>query len=214
VILAAPVALLAAALLAAGVAGVVIDQVGRDDQGYVMSATETHSTGTYALVSETVTADVGGLNWGDALDDLVGDIEVRAGGDQPLFVGIGSADDIEAYLRGSSFEQLGDLTESSGTVVTGGTRPARPEAQGFWVAQASGTGDQTLRWDVADGDWRAVVMAPDAARGVSADVAVGAELPGLLALSLALLGGGALLLAASGVVLAMAVRTDADGARR
>jgi hypothetical protein len=213
VILAAPVALLAAALLAAGVAGVVIDQVGRNDQGFVMSTTEAHSTGTYALVSETVTTDVGGLNWSGALDDLVGDVEVRAGGDQPLFVGIGSAGDIDAYLRGSSFEQLGDLTESSGTVVTGGTRPAPPQAQDFWVAQSSGTGEQTLQWDVADGDWRAVVMTPDAAPGVSADVAVGAELPGLLPLSLALLGGGALLLAASGMALALAVRGNPRGAR-
>jgi hypothetical protein len=49
-------------------------------------------------------------------------------------------------------------------------------------------------------------MSPDATRGVRADMAVGAELPGLLSLGLGLTVAGALLLAASALILAAAVR--------
>ena len=57
-----------------------------------------------------------------------------------------------------------------------------------------------------DGDWRAVVMAADGSRGVDAQLAVGAELPALLGLSLGLAGGGVLLLAVGGALLVFAVR--------
>ena len=38
-------------------------------------------------------------------------------------------------------------------------RPAAPPgAQTFWVASATGSGEQTLKWKPEDGNWRAVVM--------------------------------------------------------
>jgi hypothetical protein len=65
----------------------------------------------------------------------------------------------------------------------------------------------TGRWDVQDGDWRAVVMATDASRGVDARVTAGAEVRALLGISLGLAGAGLVLLALGGVVLALAVRS-------
>jgi hypothetical protein len=199
-------ALLAAGLLSAGIAGLVVDQTQRDGQGYVMTPAQTYSTGTYALVSETARVDVRGPDWGDVVDDLVGDVKVRSVSDAAVFVGIGPADAVAGYLAGVPHEQLGDLADATGTVVAGADRPAAPQDQPFWVASTSGAGEQTLRWNVQDGDWRAVVMAADGTRAVSSELAVGAELPGLLEVSLALAGGGALLLLAGGVVLVVAVR--------
>ena len=199
-------ALLAAGVLSAGVAGIVIDQTARDGQGFVMSDTQTYSTGTYALVSDTVTVDVRGLDWSNTFDDLIGDVKVRSDSAQPLFVGIGPADAVDAYLRGVPREEVGDLADATGTVIAGSLRPGAPEAQRFWVASSSGSGRQALGWNVSDGDWRVVVMAPDATRGVRADMAVGAELPGLLTLAIGLMAGGVLLLGVSGVILVAAVR--------
>jgi hypothetical protein len=191
-------ALIAAGLLAAGVVAVVVDQTARDDQGFVMSGTQTYATSTYALVSDTATIDVRGV---DVLDDLVGKVKVRSDSTGPVFVGIGPADAVSRYLRGVPRERVSDLAEGSGTVIAGVRRPAPPLSQRFWVASASGTGRQALGWDVRDGDWRVVVMSTDATRGVRADLAVGAVLPALLGVGLGLLAGGGLFLLASAVIL-------------
>jgi hypothetical protein len=200
------IALLAAGVMSAGIAGIVVDQTQRDDQGFVMTPTQTYSTATYALVSDTVTVDLRGPDWGDALDDLVGDVKVRSVSDEPVFVGIGPTDKVSEYLRGVPHEQVGDLADPSGTVMSGRGRPADPAAEDFWVASSTGAGEQTVRWKVQDGDWRAVVMADGGTRSVTTELAVGAQLHDLLAVSLALLAGGAVLLALGGVALVIGVR--------
>jgi hypothetical protein len=200
------VALIAAGLLSAGIAGVVVDQWARDDQGFVMTNEHTYSTGTYALVSDTARVDVDGPDWATLLDDVVGDVKVRATSAQDVFVGIGPADAVAGYLAGVPQKQLGDLGDEGGTVLGGTAAPAAPESQRFWVASTTGSGEQTLRWDVQDGDWRAVVMDASGARGVRADVAVGAEVPALLGISLGLAGAGVLLLAGAAAILVVAVR--------
>jgi menaquinone-dependent protoporphyrinogen IX oxidase len=199
-------ALVAAGLLAAGVAGLVVDQTQRDGQGFVTTTERTYSTGTYALVTETATVDLHGPDWGTVVDDLVGDVQVRSTSDRPVFVGIARARDLDAYLAGVSHETLGDLADASGKVIAGNGRPAAPEAQKFWAASTSGPGEQTLRWSLRDGEWKAVMMAADGTRGVSAQAAIGAELPALPELSLGLVLGGALLLTIGGALLVIATR--------
>ena len=77
----------------------------------------------------------------------------------------------------------------------------------FWVARASGSGEQTLDWEPEDGEWRAVVMNEDASRGVSADLSIGAELDSVLWIGIGMLLFGGLL--AAGAALAITA-----GARR
>ena len=195
-------ALLAAGLLAAGAVALVVDRTARDDQGFVMSGSQSYSTSTYALVSDTATIDVRGV---DVLNDLVGRVKVRSDSNEPVFIGIGPSGAVSRYLQGVPRERVNGLSEGHGTVIAGSQRPAPPQSQRFWVGSVSGTGRQALGWDVSDGDWRIVVMAADATRGVRADVAVGAELPALLGVvGLALLAGGGLFLLGSGVILVMA----------
>jgi hypothetical protein len=194
-------ALIAAGLLAAGTVALVVDRTARDDQGFVMSGTQTYATSTYALVSDTATVDVHGV---DVLDDLVGKVKVRSDSTGPVFVGIGPADAVSRYLHGVPRERVSDLAEGNGSVIAGARPPAPPQSRRFWVASASGSGRQALGWDVRDGDWRVVVMSADATRGVRADVAVGAELPALLGAGLGLLAGGGLFLLASALVLVAA----------
>ena len=149
VIAASLLALFAAGVLSAGVAGIVVDQTARDAQGVVMSDPQTYSTATYAFVSDTVTVDVSGLDWSNTLDDLIGDVKVRSDSAQPLFVGIGPADAVDAYLQGVPREEVGDLADATGTVIAGTRRPGTPEAQHFWVASSSGSGRQALGWTSA-----------------------------------------------------------------
>ena len=211
VIGASVIALVGASLLSAGIAGVIVDQTQRDDQGFVMTSERNYSTGTYALVSDTTSVDVTGPNWGNVLDDVVGDVKVRSDSAQRLFVGIGPAAAVTRYLAGVSHERIGDLGHSHGTIVHGSVQPAVPTSLPFWVASTTGSGDQTLRWHIRDGDWRAVVMEARGGRGVDARLAVGAELPALLGLGLGLAGAGGILLALGGLMIAVTVRGAKSG---
>jgi hypothetical protein len=175
--------------------------VARDDDGYVMSPTRTYSTSTYALVSERASLDLSGPDW--LADDVVGTIQRRGESARPLFIGIGPAAEVDRYLSGVAHKQITDLDSGRGIVVGGRERPAAPEAQGFWVA----TGARAVRWDVATGDWRAVVMAADRTNGVSADLSVGARLPDLGWWSVGVLGAGALLLVVGSVMLVSGARS-------
>ena len=194
-------ALIAAALLAAGVAAVVVDQVARDDNGYVMSPTRIFTTGTYALVSERASADLSGPDW--LADDVLRTVQLRGDSVRPLFIGIGPAAEVDRYLASVPHKELTNLDRGRGFVVGGDQRPADPGSQGFWVA----TGERTVRWNVHSGDWRAVVMNADGSSGVTADLSIGARFPHLGGFGVLLLVAGGVLLAAGAGMLISAARS-------
>jgi hypothetical protein len=74
------------------------------------------------------------------------------------------------------------------------------------VASTSGSGVRTLTWKVRDGSWRVVVMNANGSRDVATELSIGASVPHLLMLAIALLGGGILILLASGAVMYLATR--------
>ena len=92
------------------------------------------------------------------------------------------------------------------TDVAGGPPASPPTEQDFWVAQATGSGTQTLQWTPTAGDWTVVVMRADGSAGVDASLGVAATVPGLTRAAWGLLGGGALMLAVGGLIVALAVR--------
>jgi hypothetical protein len=198
------VALAATGLLAAGGVGFVFDQTQRDGQGFLMSSSERFSTGAYALVSEEVRADWEGPDW--LTTGLIGTVKLESDSARPVFVGIGPADQVERYLANVPYDELRDLGGGTSTALGGTAAPARPQDQTFWVAQTTGSGEQAVRWKVRDGDWRAVVMAADAGRGVDTDLSVGATFPDLDWLSGSLLGAGALLLLVGGTLIYLGAR--------
>jgi len=78
----------------------------------------------------------------------------------------------------------------------GGRAPTADPARAVpWEASATGAGTQTLRWDVSDGHWSAVLMNADGSAGVSAVVSAGATLP--------VLGWGAITLLVTSGLLAL-----------
>ena len=198
-------ALLAFALLASGCAAVVVDRIQRDDDGFLMSPTEDFSTATYAIASESADVDLDGPDW--ATTDLVGTVRIRSESDRPVFVGIAREADVAEYLDGVEQAVVTEIgREPDYSERQGGAPEGPPADQAFWVASATGAGEQTLEWEPEDGSWNAVVMNADGSRGVAADLSIGVELDPLIWIGVALLVAGGLLAAAAALAITAGIR--------
>jgi hypothetical protein len=198
--------IVAFALLVGGCALVAVDRTQRDDDGFLMSPTQSFDSPTYAIVSQDVDIDSDG-EW--ALDAFLGTVRIRSESDRPVFVGIGPAADVDGYVQGVGHDVVDDLDSSGDPEYQrrpGAEPSAPPGTQTFWAASTSGAGEQTLDWDPQDGDWRAIVMNQDASRDVAADMSIGAELDSVLWIGLGLLVFGGLLAGAAALSITAAVR--------
>jgi hypothetical protein len=202
-------ALIATGLLAGGIAVVVVDQTQRDTAGYVVSPNRSFSTPTYAVVSRKLYAGVDGPQW--VYDNLLGTIVLKSQSAKPVFMGIARASDVDRYLGSVRRATVTDLSAHSNQyVVVGSGAPSTPPAQrGFWAAKATGSGNQSLTWDVQDGTWRVVVMNIDASRGVNAELRVGAELPHLIWFGIGLIVIGGIILAVGVLLIYLGARERA-----
>lgn len=185
-------ALIASALVLAGVILVLVHATQRDADGYYSADPQRLSTPTAALTAEGL--DLGDVRGSDELLDAIdARVRVRAaradGG--PVFVGIAREADLDRFLAGVAHEQVRDIDhdEVISDRAVGRARAPVPGTRDIWVAQASGPGTRTLRWDATGGRWAAVVMNADGSPGVVADVTVAARTGALLPIGLGLLGG-------------------------
>jgi hypothetical protein len=212
-VLGALVVLPSTGLLTAGVGLHWVNQTQRED-GWLTSDDEPVSTDGYALVSDDVTLDAAGAEW--IVDDLIGEVRLEMTAVDPdvaLFAGIAPTRAVRDYLAGVGRSELGTVGPGNGvagpdglTDVAGGPPAAPPAEQDFWVAQAAGSGTQTLQWTPTAGDWTVVVMRADGSAGVDTRLAVAATVPGLTTAAWGLLGAGALLLAVGGLIIGLALR--------
>ena len=182
------------ALLAAGGAGIVFDQTQRDAGGYVMTSPTPYSTSTYALVSASYRGGTAG-DW-FVNRDVIGTVKLHVNSTRPVFIGIGPERAVNDYLagvaqaRGSSFT----ATNAQFRTYSGRAPLTRPTVQRFWSVASAGSGRQTLTWKPRAGNWRIVLMNPNASAGVRSDVSIGARMPHLLTYGIAAAGAGLVLL--------------------
>jgi hypothetical protein len=176
------------ALLLAGIACAVF--VGPDDGV---------SSGPHRLTSRgaaIVTAD-------DALDRAgpTVTISVATPDGRPVFIGLGNAVDVDDYLAGSPVTRVDSFSfpwDVSTTSVTGRSTPAAdPRDLDWWLASGSGDGSASIDFPLPDDVVDVVIMDPDRGRGLVADIAVTAEIPGLFAGAIAAAAFGLGLLLAS-----------------
>jgi hypothetical protein len=209
VVIGSVLAVISLGLLAGGGTLMWADQALRQD-GYVTTGTATYSTSGYALASERVD-----LGWGWLLTELVGDVRLRVtatGPGTPVFVAIGSADRVSAYLSGTTYTTVTGVGPGSLVVQHGTARPAPPRTAGIWVSQAAGAGTQALRWTAESGAWMAVAMNPDGSPGLAVRADAGVSAPLLFRLAVELIIGGILAGALSAALITVPVRL-ASGAR-
>ena len=138
-------------------------------------ASRSHSA-TYAITTEDIDLGADEADW--APDKILGNIRVQVEGDRPVFVGIGSDDDVDRYLGNVAHDELIDFHGDDAELDLHEGRAPRtpPGKQSFWVAQSEGPGEQALTWDAEFGRWTAVVMNADASRGIDVKADAGVKL--------------------------------------
>ncbi|WP_232796903.1 DUF4389 domain-containing protein [Blastococcus atacamensis] len=191
------------------------DQTQRDD-GWLVSPDAELASDQYAVATAGIVLEGDGLDW--VVDDLLGTARIEvtpADSEHQLFVGLGRTDEVARYLDGVGRSELdgvviredGDPDVLRGLTDIAGDAPAvPPTGADVWVASATGNGTQVLDWRPTEGDWTVVVMRADSTAGISAEVRAGATLPGLTWFSWTLLGVGAVIALAGGLLVALAVR--------
>src|SRR5918995_6120871 len=168
--------LIGLALLVGGIAVLAAYAFGRDDDGYFNSDRQRLESATYAIVTEDIDLGADEVDW--APDKLLGNVRVRVASEKPVFVGIGSDDDVARYLGDVARDELIDFDGDDPEFDPHEGRAPRtpPGDQDFWVAESEGSGEQALTWDAEFGHWTAVVMNADAARGIDVEADAGVKL--------------------------------------
>jgi hypothetical protein len=201
--------LIAVGLLSAGGALLWADQAKRDSEGFISTRTERFESAGFAVVSGSI--DLDDSHGVDAL----GRVRLRGEAEdgRELFLGIGATDDVDGYLGTVARDEVEDFGgwpfEPEYETFSGGAPAGSPDDQAFWVASASGAGEQSLTWEVEKGDWTLVAMNSDGSDGVSVDIGIGAELDWILWVAVALLIVGGLVLVVGVLCLYLALRRRA-----
>ena len=206
--------LFAAGLLAIGGLALWGDSQ-KDSDGYLSTDTHQFETGTRALATENLDVDLGDADWVAQSDDLgKARVQVESRDDKPVFVGIARNSDVEDYLAGVSHSTLTDVNTSPFEAEyddhAGSRHPVAPADSNIWAASQQGTGNQTLNWEIEDGDWSVVVMNADGSAGVDADISTGAELPFLTALGWTAVGSGGFVLVIGVALLVLGIRRPSN----
>lgn len=183
------------------------------DEGFFTSSTERFETSSNAITSLGLDVMVGQRLPDFIPSDSAGSILVRgesATAGKDLFLGVAPQQEVSRYLEGVRRSEITELDLRPFRVeyreVPGTRTPARPGAQTFWTATATGPGAQELRWDLQPGNWAIVVMNADGSAPIAADLQGGIRSDLLWPLFLGLLLAGIVLLAVGVPLIVAAAR--------
>lgn len=154
--------------------------------------------------------------------------------DKPVFIGIARTSAINSYLDGISYSETANFSTHQDKPLfhlrgvylwptdpyfsahqdnlqfhtyPGADSAPAPASQSFWVASASGTGPQTLEWEITSGNYSVVLMNADSTSPIDADVSVGVKVPGVVhAVGIGLLVGEIILFLGGGVMIFFGAR--------
>ena len=163
--------------LAAAAATVGVLNARQGDDRFLSLPEGIYTVDTYAITTPDI--EVGpGVESEDAFGTL--QVEGRATeSGQELFIGIGPEAAVDRYLLDVQHSELQEVSFDPFRAyyeVRQGSAPSElPGNQDFWAASASGSGEQSLEWNLDDGSWRVVIMNADGSRPVAAELQVGAR---------------------------------------
>jgi Domain of unknown function (DUF4389) len=179
----------------------------RDAEGFFTTPTERLDTTARAITSDDIDLGAGPGERFDLGDLATVRIEVDSATETPVFVGIGPEQEVSSYLDGVARAEIEDLDFDPFKVeyrfTEGEGEPAPPAEQTFWAAV--GSDDESLLWDLEEGNWVVVVMNADGSAGVSVDASVAAKADWVLPLGLGLLIGGFVVVAGGALLVVFGI---------
>ncbi|MGY1809302.1 hypothetical protein ACI8AF_18205 [Blastococcus sp. SYSU D00669] len=211
--------LTAVGLLAGTVAAAVLFAFGSGSR--LDSGPQSFTTPTAALVTDSASMDdVRGIATVTGRPTV--QVSSQTANPAGVFIGVGPADAVDAYLAGIAVDEVTDLSfdpfRLTVTARAGDATAAPPGQQDLWVASVTSSSRAELTWPIQDGEYRLVVMNADGSPDVVTQTRVQIDLPRVFAVSLGVLIGSGLV-AAGGVALLVAglrrgsVPTPEPGAR-
>jgi Domain of unknown function (DUF4389) len=209
VVIGAVLVLVSLGFLGGGGVAVWADTAGRQG-GYVDLGTTTYRASGYAIASETIGVHAAGNGW-DFAKSLFGTARIRvtATNGAPVFVGIATTDAGYRYLSGVQYASVTGASGDRSSTYThhpGGAPAVLPARANLWTAHTSGSGTQTLTWQVQSGDWMIVAMNADGSRPVSVRANVAATFPNLPQFATVLFIVGVIFLAGGIALIAVPLR--------
>lgn len=133
--------------------------------------------------------------------------------DAEIFIGLGPADDVDAFVDTFAHDVVTDVELDPFRLRServGGTGTAAdPAAQDFWLESASGPGRQTVEHGLEGGDLRLVIMNPDGAEGFTVRGSLGVEFPYIFWIGIGILAAGLAVVALSVVAIVLAAKGTA-----
>jgi hypothetical protein len=201
-------------LMVGGGVILAVDNSFRDEQGYYTTGSVSLGSNTSASAIVTRSADINlEPSWFTKRDNP---ITIRVEGStedsaKQIFIGIARQSDLNNYLSGANYDEISDFTfrpfHTQYIQHSGTAKPASPATQTFWVASATGSGTQTMQWNVTSGTYSLVLMNADGSAPVDTQVSFAIKVPEIVhAAGLGLLIGGIVILVAGGVMIFFAVR--------
>jgi hypothetical protein len=196
-------------ILAGGSALAIGQAVATDDDGYfTYTLDRVESDGVAIATNDLWDEHAADEDWPWALDWVDLDVRLRVTGaaaTDDVFVGIARTADVERWLDGVAHSEVVDIDHRAPEYrqVAGATTLGSPLDEDFWVASASGSGEQEVTWAARGGRWSVVVANADGSPAVAADVQFGARSDAItpIAVTLIVLGGLTLTVAIALIVI-------------
>ncbi len=142
--------------------------------------------------------------WEPGIDDLVTiKIKARSNDGKPVFIGIAEASDAYHVFSDVAYDEVvqysvddvrGQYPDIAYRYHSGGTLEVAPTELNIWVAQESGSDEQTLTWSPEFGNFWIIVMNEDGSANVDVDTGVAVKIPILDNIGRGLFVGGLVLL--------------------
>ena len=214
VVVGAFILLLSLGLFAGGSFLTFAHVVEREDDGYFDVTLDRLNSATAAITTSEVDLQADPVPPDRIFEYIDFSVRLRASNvdDAPVFVGIGAQADVEDYLAGVARDEIRDVDSDKDLryrTLPGTESASPPTDEAFWVASASGPGEQELIWEVEDGEWTAVLMNADGSPGILADVTVGIRSGILLGIAIGMLIAGGLFFLLGIVIIVLAARGHA-----
>jgi len=185
--------------------------------GYIGVDNVNFATSTQMIVAKEMDIVIDDYNsapnwlWEPSIGDLV-TIKIKAEsntGDN-VFIGIVDASDAYAVLGDSAYDQITHFSldgprdrypDIAYRYHAGNALNVTPADLDIWVAEVSGSGEQTLTWNPEMGQYWLVIMNEDASASVDVDTGVAVKMPILSSIGRGLFVGGLVLLAVGVTIL-------------